>query len=183
MINVLLFVFVFVCLYTDLKSRKIYNKIVLAGFVSAWVLHLVSQGIAAGTKYTFYGFFTGVALLLVPYLVGGMGAGDVKMLGVIGAFAGSGRVVQIMLASALAGGVIALVTILKEGGGGRRMKNLLLSFYCFLFTRRKEHLAGLEDGNRPGKTLPYGVILALGVVIIYLLNSFNYSLPGFSALP
>jgi len=137
----------------------------------------------AGTKFAFSGFLTGAALLFVPYLLGGMGAGDVKMLGVIGAFVGSEQVVQVMLAAALAGGVIALATMLKEGECGRRLKNLFLSLYCFFFTRRKEHLEGLEQKKRPGKTLPYGVVLAIGVVIIYLLNSFNYTFPGFSALP
>ncbi|NLN06634.1 MAG: peptidase A24 [Firmicutes bacterium] len=183
MMHVLLFVFVLICLYTDLKTRKIYNKTVLAGFLAAWLFHLVTRGVLAGTKFTFCGFFTGAALLLVPYLLGGMGAGDVKMLGMIGAFVGSEQVVQIMLAAALAGGVMALTTMLKEGELGRRLKNLFLSLYCFLFTRGKEHLEVPQDEKQFGKTLPYGVVLAIGVVIFYLLNSFNYTFPGFSALP
>ena len=75
-----MFAFVTVCLVTDLTDRKIYNSVVLSGFALAMIIHMVEQGFLLGLTYTMSGFFTGILLLVIPFALGWLGAGDVKML-------------------------------------------------------------------------------------------------------
>lgn len=178
-----LFVFVAVCLVTDLAERKIYNFVVFFGLSVALVFNIFAQGLYLGATYTLSGFFTGIFLLIIPFIMGGLGAGDVKMLGMVGAFVGHGVVVHVFLASALAGGVLALVVMLKEGGFLKRTKKLLISLCCFAFTRRTLYLDNLQDQSVTGKTIPFGVALSVGVIIVYVMGSMNYGMPGMSALP
>lgn len=178
-----LFFFVTICLVTDLVERKIYNSVVLFGLLAAFVGNIFAHGLYLGATYTLSGFFTGIFLLVIPFMMGGLGAGDVKMLGMVGAFVGHGAVVHVFLASALAGGVFALVVMLKEGGFLKRMKKLLISMCCFAFTRRTIYLDNLQDANVAGKAIPFGVALSVGVIIVYVMGSLNNLMSGMSALP
>ncbi len=54
------------------------------------------------------GLFLGVAFLLPVYLIGGMGAGDVKLMGAVGSILGPQGVFIAFLYSAIAGGLYAL---------------------------------------------------------------------------
>ena len=96
----ILSIFVIICLVTDLRERKIYNKVIAAGLVTALITNVILQGFFNGLRFTLAGLLMGIILLLLPFSMGGLGAGDVKMLGMIGAFTGSLMVVQVMLVSA-----------------------------------------------------------------------------------
>lgn len=145
MIIWVMFLFVAICLLTDLTKRKIYNAVVLSGFTAALVLNLLDMGLKSGFMQTFLGFFTGILLLLIPFILGGIGAGDVKMLGMVGAFLGSSLAVQVMLASALAGGVYALILMIKDGNLLRRLQNIYRAIWCSIVVRERIHLESLQD--------------------------------------
>ena len=176
----ILSIFVIICLVTDLRERKIYNKVIAAGLVTALITNVILQGFFNGLRFTLAGLLMGIILLLLPFSMGGLGAGDVKMLGMIGAFTGSLMVVQVMLVSALVGGVLALITLIQEGSVLRRLTQLLQRLYCFIFTRQSLYLGSCREAESQGKTIPYGVALSLGVIIVYLFSSLDYTLPGFS---
>jgi prepilin peptidase CpaA len=112
----LLLPFIAVCLYTDLSERKIYNNVVLAGIIVSLIYNVIVLGPLNGAVFTFTGLFTGIFLLIIPYVAGGLGAGDVKMLGMIGAFLGYSMVVEVLLVSALVGGIFAVVTLIRGKG-------------------------------------------------------------------
>ncbi|MFK4998209.1 prepilin peptidase [Bacillus sp. N9] len=62
------------------------------------------------------GFLVGFALLLIPYLLGGMGAGDVKLMAAIGALMGTTFVLYSFVYIALIGGFISIFLIMKNRG-------------------------------------------------------------------
>lgn len=172
---IVMFAFVAVCLITDLRTRKIYNSVILSGLAAALALNTGSMGLFGGAAFTVSGLLTGIILLIIPFILGGLGAGDVKMLGMIGAFVGHNTVVEVLVASAVAGGVLALVVMLKEGGFLRRMKKMVVALYCFIFVRKTVHLEGLEDKQANHHALPYAVALTVGVIVIYIMGSMNYA--------
>lgn len=88
------------------------------------------------------GFAAGLALLLIPYILGGMGAGDVKLLGLIGALKGSGFVLETFIYMAVIGAMLAILVILMRGGFKK-------SF---------------------GVGMPYGVAIAGGAVLALLMD-------------
>ncbi len=109
-----LLVLIAIAVYTDLRYRRISNLIIGGGLLIAFSGHYYTQGIT-GLAFGLKGLGVGLALLLVPFLLGGMGAGDVKLLGVIGAFKGSSFSVSVFLWMALWGGAMAIVLLLIKG--------------------------------------------------------------------
>lgn len=89
----------------DLAERTIPNRFVAAGLLLALLAHLCA-GSPAWTPLA--GLATGLLLFLPMYLARGMGAGDIKLMAAVGAFAGPGLALQIALASCIAGGALSL---------------------------------------------------------------------------
>jgi len=85
-----------IAVFTDWREHKIYNKLLAPAFFTALLLHTFHGGIS-GLTNSLLGTATGFVLLLIPYLMGGMGAGDVKLLAVIGAFGGASFVLTSLL--------------------------------------------------------------------------------------
>lgn len=79
-IDYVLLILLITCLYTDLTRRKIYNLALLPVLVIALVYHSASGGLPQGW-WSLKGLALGTALLIVPFSMGGIGAGDVKFTG------------------------------------------------------------------------------------------------------
>lgn len=159
--NSLLIVILLICCYTDLKSRRIYNKLVFPGVVIAVLSHFVLQG-WSGLAHSLLGLGVGLGILLIPYFLGGIGAGDVKLLGLVGAIKGTIFVVQASIYMALIGAVIALFILLFVKGRFR-------SVITFLFNRMVGNKTPLLL-DKTKKWFPYGVAIAGGAFIGLLLQ-------------
>lgn len=110
----LLILLLVICIVTDIKSRRIYNNILAPFLITA----LVANFLAGGWHNLFEslkGVLLGLAMLIIPFARGGMGAGDVKLLAVIGGIKGPAFVVNTFLAGAMAGGLIALILLAVNG--------------------------------------------------------------------
>lgn len=105
---------------TDLAMRKIPNLLILSGLMLALILHLLSGQPGASVAQWLAGGCAGFFLFLPMYLLRGMAAGDVKLMAMVGAFAGPLPALQIAVLAVLAGGVIALLMLLsrRAGAGG-----------------------------------------------------------------
>ena len=77
LLDILLLTTVLICCITDLKSRKIYNKILFPALVLGVGINIFNQG-WQGLFTSAQGFLLGLGLLLIPFILG-MGAGDVKL--------------------------------------------------------------------------------------------------------
>ena len=100
---------------TDLWKFKVYNLLtlpMLAGGLAA----SAALGGWAGLGASLLGAGFGFAILLVFFALGGVGAGDVKLLTAVGAWLGPYLTVQVFIASALAAGAYAATLVLIRGG-------------------------------------------------------------------
>ena len=95
----------------DYKKQKIPNYLTFPTVLIALIYHFYLSGLN-GLLFSILGMFTGIALLIIPYIMGGMGAGDVKLLGAIGSFVGYKSVVFVFLFTALFGGLYAIVVLI-----------------------------------------------------------------------
>lgn len=87
----------------DLAARRVPNDLLWAALACATLMH------AGGGSLATMAAGMAVALLLMPlYLLGGMGAGDVKLLAVLGAFCGPVTGLTLVLAALLLFGAAAL---------------------------------------------------------------------------
>jgi prepilin peptidase CpaA len=158
--NTLLIILLLICVITDLKERKIYNKVLFPGFLAAVTYHIFTDG-WSGITDSLLGALVGLSILLIPYLMGGMGAGDVKLLAVIGAINGMGFVLMTALYMALAGGIIGIFILLFRKGVLNRLKELIYFISC--------RFQGLKvsfpfDKEALSTTYPYGVAIAAGAI-------------------
>jgi prepilin peptidase CpaA len=169
--QLLLFALILVCVATDLKNRRIYNYILLPALILALFIAYFNNG-WLGIINSFKGLVLGLLLLLVPYLKGGLGGGDVKLLGVIGSIMGPGFVFTTFVFGALLGGFISLFILVHNG---RLLSTFVKYFPSFnLIIARHPFILPDSSGNSETLSLPYSIPLALGAMY----SLYSYSLTG-----
>ena len=149
------------CLF-DLRTRRIPNALTLGGAAVAFVYTLGTQGLPAAVVSA-AGWATGLAIFLPFFLLGGLGAGDVKLVACLGAWLGPIPVLWVALYAALAGGMMAIVVAFASGYLRTAVDNvyLLLSHFRVAGIRPLPELT-LKQGNGP--RLPYALPIAAGTV-------------------
>ena len=150
----------------DLKTGKIPNFITLPAIVLGLILNAYYSGLE-GLKDSLLGMILGILLLLIPFVLHGLGAGDVKLLAAIGALNGSTFVFYTFLYSAMAGGLLALAIALFRGQIYTVMTNVWVSLQGITL--------GVQDVDRPlvvtsGLKFPYGVAFLIGTIVTYWLR-------------
>ncbi len=151
-----------VAAFWDLRSKRIPNWLTFPAIALGIILNTALSG-AAGLWAGILGAVVGTALLIVPFAMGGMGAGDVKMLAAVGAIGGPQMVFHSFIYGAIAGGLIAAA---------------LLAGRFYLFSGRAVPGAGGAAGEagkarvraRARETFPYGVAIFAGTVATYVLR-------------
>jgi prepilin peptidase CpaA len=110
---------------TDLRSRRIPNLLTFGGAFAAIVFHGVTGG-ASGFLTACAGWVVGLALFFLPFALGGMGGGDLKLIAALGAWLGPGQAVWLALCTGVAGGVMAFVVALVRGYLWQALSNVRL---------------------------------------------------------
>lgn len=151
---------------TDIRSHKVYNWLTYPA--AALALGLGACGGWNAFLCSLTGFGAGLALGLATMIFLRMGAGDAKLLAVIGAFAGAAFLAEAAMYGALAGAPIALWLMWRRGVLAYTLRNMA--------TNAMVKAAGatsvtLADNSRAGR-MPYAVPIALGAVIAALARSF-----------
>ncbi len=153
-------VYAFMAAALDLRKGRIPNRLTYGGIIAGLAL----RGCLIGWRGMLDGLAGGLAggaVFFLIFLVRGMGAGDVKLMAAIGCFAGLRQAVLIMLASAIAGGILAVAYMIAYRRGFRTLRNLgvLLRFHL-LFGLRPHPEINIE--NPEAVRMPYAVAIAAG---------------------
>lgn len=160
-INAVLILVLIISVVTDLKSRKIYNKVIFPGLAAAFTLHFLFGGwVALGEAAI--GCFIGLGVLLIPYLLGGMGAGDVKLLALVGALKGTYFVLTASVYMALIGAILALAILLCRKGTIARLRQIVFLLYGLRYGLK---IPLFVEKNSLSAAYPYGVAIAGGVIL------------------
>ncbi|MBV9598815.1 MAG: prepilin peptidase [Chloroflexi bacterium] len=138
---------------TDVSSRRIPNWLTLGTFLLGVLLNTWLRGVD-GAASSLIGTILGIGLLLPFYALGGIGAGDVKLVGALGAVLGPQALVSVAVYGALAGGAMSLFILYRNG----RIKVALADL-----------LALRRTSGSSGATAPYGVAIAAGVALSLVL--------------
>ncbi len=167
---VLLIMLVLIAAWFDIKSRRISNWLVLSGLIASLGSHIMfGNDIFAMWGL---GFLAGLGMFLPLHLLRAMGAGDVKLMAMVGAFLGPVSIVGVVLMTLIAGGALAIAVTLWSGTLRHTLKNIRFMLTHTLFNTL--HGGGLQIEAPPVSAcnLPYAVAIAAGTFIhIFLVRS------------
>jgi prepilin peptidase CpaA len=152
---------------TDLLLRRIPNWLTFPAMMAGLGLNVTQSG-HHGLLFSIGGLFLGMGVFIIFYLMGGMGAGDVKLMAAVGSMIGPRMVVTAALCTALAGGIYALAVIALHPAA-RTVRaaatKTLMSFFYFRGVR-DDDLA--VEGKPP--RLCYGLVITVGTIAAVILK-------------
>ncbi|VTU19902.1 A24 family peptidase [Variovorax sp. RA8] len=151
---------------TDYRTYRIPNWLTFGGAAFALVYKTVIA-VSPGSALLMAsgGLLLGFLLLLPLYMLHAMGAGDVKLMAMVGAFLGLDETFQAVLCALIAGGVGAIGFALLKGRVGRMLANTrdVLRDLVTLSLAGVRPDARMHAGQSIGK-LPYGVCISAGTI-------------------
>lgn len=173
----LLVVLVAVAAGFDLKSRRIPNWLVLMGLIASFIFQILfnSSGSFSGFKAWGLGLLVGFGLFLPLYLLRAMGAGDVKLMAMVGAFLGPVSALGAVLMTLVVGGVLAIAVALWTGVLRHTLGNIR---FVLTQTMLKTLPGGvqLEASAYSAGSLPYAVAIAAGTLIHLIMERSGHAL-------
>ena len=159
-----------VAIATDLRSRRIPNVLVAVGLGLGLAGRLLDPGsLAVEALITFFkGSGTGLLVLMPLYLMRACGAGDVKLMAMVGGFVGPAVVLDAALWTLVSGGVLSLVFMLGRGVAAQTIENIRFLLTDLMVRARSGGGARLAPLATTAARLPYAVAIAAGTLIAVL---------------
>jgi len=119
---------------TDIWKGKIPNALIVTGFVIGWNYQAADKGIP-GLLVFLGGAAVPVLLLAVLFFFRMLGAGDIKLLAVLGGFMGASAIFSCIAAAILSGGIISMILVLKRRNLKRRIRYFISYFQNYSETK------------------------------------------------
>jgi prepilin peptidase CpaA len=152
-----------IAVYVELKERRIPNWLTLSGMALGLLIAYLN-GTAAFFS-SIGGLIIGFGFLFIFYVFGGVGGGDVKLMGAAGALMGSALIKPALVYTAFIGAFLAIMMVVwrkdfwtRIGWGMKR-----LAFW------QKNNPA--EPAPAAPIAVPYGMAIALGCLLALLAGS------------
>jgi prepilin peptidase CpaA len=147
----------------DIRARRIPNALTGSSIVIGLLLHLAVGGWSQ-LAYALLAGVIGGGLFLLFFLMGGMGAGDVKLMTAVGCLVGLGSLSRVLVATVVTGAVLAIGIALSRGRLRQTITNVgaLAAHYQQHGLHRHDELT-VE--NVRTLRMPYAVPIAAGCMV------------------
>jgi len=154
----------------DLRWRRIPNWLTLAIAITG-VAQSFTWCARTTPGHSFLGLLLGGGLLMIPYLIGAVGGGDVKLLAGVGAWLGAAAVFQVFIFEA----VIGMVLIVGQCAWGGRLRTLLSNSAMIVANLAHFRELGVDHARATGSScrsvdrpLPMAVPILLSVILVVI---------------
>ncbi len=151
--------------WSDWRSRRIPNWLTVPVFLAGLTANSIAGG-WPGAKDALAGAALPLLVLLPAVLLRGLGAGDWKLMGALGAILGWKRILLVLLATLFVAALIALGQMIRQGRVLTTLANLWELVRGFFIFGLKPH-PELAIDNPGSATLPFGVAAAAATVLCY----------------
>jgi prepilin peptidase CpaA len=168
-----LLVLLIVVVRHDIMSHRIPNQLVLIGVLlglalngvlpAGWGFNSVIPG-GLGWLTALQGMAVGLALFLPIYWLGAMGAGDVKLMAMVGAFVGPVDILGVALATFIAGGLMALLVLIYSKQLLQALENLKLLLLGSMIKLSVGQMPPIVKLPVSVGKLPYAVAITVGTL-------------------
>lgn len=160
----ILFLFLLIALYTDVKYKKLPNWLTVTGMAVGLVYHLLTGG-ADGIIFSVLGLLVGGGIFLILYVFRALGAGDVKLFAAIGAIVGVEVVLYLMMYSVVVAGVIGVIILLFTR---TLLRKVTSAFFALLSSILSKDFSELEDFKANKSTqFPFMYAVIPAVILSY----------------
>jgi prepilin peptidase CpaA len=159
-------VFVLTAAFTDHSARRIPNWLTVSSLALALLFHTITGG-WAGLGFALAGFATGFSILLVLWLIGGGGGGDVKLMGALGGWMGAKGILYVFFCSSIFAAGAALVLIISRVVSGA-MAGRLIPVAANQAAVRRANQQVPDAGRTAGQrfAIPYALPVAAGTLCV-----------------
>jgi prepilin peptidase CpaA len=143
---------------------KVPNWVTFPFIMTGWVYSTVAFG-WEGLGWSMLGTVVGLALLMPAYAIGGMGAGDVKLLAGVGAWMYSVHTLYAFAATAVVGAILAVLMVLLRKAWKKHASQFWLILNEIMIVGNPEKLSAIAAERKPTMLLlPYGIPIAIGTI-------------------
>jgi prepilin peptidase CpaA len=163
-IRIFLEVLVIVAAIWDIRTRRIPNWLTLSGVILSVALNTFLYEIN-GLWFSLKGLGVAFGVYFVLYLLRAMGAGDVKLMAAVGAAAGAGNWLGILVLTSIAGAVAGLLLVAFKGRLRKTLGNLGLIISSLGRGRAPyKESPELDVSSDKALRLPHGALIAIGTL-------------------
>jgi prepilin peptidase CpaA len=151
----------------DGYQLKVPNWLTYPFIISGWIYSAAFSSFPGweGLGFSLAGTAVGLALLLPPYAIGGMGAGDVKLLAGVGAWMWPTVTFYAFAVSAIVGAIIAIGMVLWTKSWEKHLNQFWGIFNEIIMIKDPEKLSEIAAERKPRMfLLPYGIPIAIGSI-------------------
>ena len=152
----------------DFRRFRVPNALTIPLGLSGMGFHAIA---GEGLEYSLLGVAVGFGVLAVFFVMGVMGAGDVKLLAAVGAWIGGTNTLYVFCVAGVLAGFYSLAAIVAQGRWRQIPAILRVTFVQLLTLGR--HIARSESvsvaAERPDRSchvMPFAVMIAIGVVAV-----------------
>ena len=146
----------------DLRTRRIPNWLTFGATALAFAYAAFDTGLS-GVGTSAAGWFAGAAMFFPLFALGGMGAGDVKLLAALAAWLGPAESVWLAMFATIAGGVVGLIVAVARGYLRTAVSNLWLMLMHWR-TQGLGPVPGLTLKDATSPRLAYAIPITIGVL-------------------
>jgi prepilin peptidase CpaA len=152
--------------YTDLRERRIPNWLTVPSLIIGLAVHSWLGG-GRGALTSLEGAGLALVILLPLVLMRGLGAGDWKLMGAVGAFLGPWMMLFVLVASFFVTGLVSIVRMATMGKVKSTLRNMIVLVRGFVaFGMKPNPEISLDT---PGLIkLPFGATVAVGTLICFV---------------
>lgn len=150
---------------------KVPNWLTFSMIIAGWVYSAAFSPWAGweGLMYSLVGTAVGLALLLPAYAIGGMGAGDVKLMAGVGAWVWPTITLWAFAVSAVVGGLLAIIMVLWRRSWFQHQGQFWMICNEILTVKSPEKLSAIAAQRKSTMLLlPYGIPIAIGTIAYFV---------------
>lgn len=160
----LLLILLVIAAYFDITSRRIPNRLVLAGLIASFILQINFYGFE-GFKAWGLGLLVGFGAFLPIYMLRAMGAGDVKLMAMVGSYLGLNLALGAVITTLVIGGILAIATAMYSGVFIQTMKNVRTVLTVGMYKTLSGGGVQLDAPAASAGSMPYAVAIGLGTLV------------------
>ena len=169
--SVALAAWLLVATWTDMRTRRVPNLLVASGMLCGLAVQALAPAGSGlfgggwgglGIVSAALGLLTGLALFMPLYIFRAVGAGDVKLLAMVGVWLGPQFTLAAALLTLLAGGLLAIIVMLASRSSLQVLSNVRMLLTTVMIGAHSGRFAPLDAPALVGVRLPYALAITVG---------------------